>query len=106
MPNASVETFKTITMWARNKTNEWLTSKSESEKEELMKTAREKYDIMKLKYAERRKKLYLRKGEILFERQNIKKISEAKAAVKKTDAVNNLIKHGVTAWISVSEARD
>jgi len=106
MPNASVETFKTITMWARNKTNEWLTSKSVSEKEELMKTAREKYDMMKLKYAERRKNLYLRKEEILFERQNIKKISEAKAAVKKTDAVNNLIKHGVTAWISVSEARD
>ena len=93
-PRANVETFQTITMFHRNKTIGWLNTKSEKEREELMNKSRKRSEEIKLK----------RKKEIVQETQNLKKELEAKAALKKTGAVNALLENSVTAWISVEIA--
>ena len=84
-------------MLRRNKTIGWLNMKSEKERDDLLNKSRKLSDEMKTKYNERRESVFKRKKEIVQERQNLKKEFEAKAASKKTTAVNALLENGVMA---------
>ncbi|XP_065647261.1 uncharacterized protein LOC136077007 isoform X2 [Hydra vulgaris] len=103
-PNANVQTIQALTMWSQNQTLEWLNSKSDEERKQLLEYSRTKVTLMKSKYDERKEALKKDKAMHLLAKQEEKNREEIKLQHKKVAACNDLINLNVRAWISLEEA--
>ena len=102
-PNANISTMLTLIMWSKNKT-EWIRERNSDDRAMLLEKACKAQPKMKNKYEERKTILQSEKQEKLLLKQRTKVDEEAKAAVKKVHAVNQLIEYNTRAWISEEEA--
>ncbi|XP_065656137.1 uncharacterized protein LOC136081830 [Hydra vulgaris] len=103
-PNANVQTIQALTMWSQNQTLEWLNSKSDEERKQLLEYSRTKVTLLKSKYDERKEALKKDKAMHLLAKQEEKNREEIKLQHKKVAACNDLINLNVRAWISLEEA--
>ena len=105
-PNANIETLQAYTMWYRNETLQWLDSKSDSEREEIVNTVSKNYYKMKLKYEERRQELKVLKAKRLEEKQRLKKAGEEKSDTKKVSVVSEMVALQIQAWLTIEMAEE
>ena len=105
-PSANTDTIGSLIMWSRNKTGDWLDSKSPEERTRLMDIASASAEKMKLKHKER-KIILLEEHKLRLDKKQVEnKEIEMKQSSKMAYSVNTLVNNGMAAWISVKEAED
>ena len=103
-PRANIETYEVLTLFPRNKTDDWLNSKSPDMRAKLMCHARKGSAKLKQYYDDQRVQLAQNKLEVLHEKQEEKRLDEEKKTVNRAEAVNRLITNNISAWITIDQA--
>ena len=103
-PSANIETYEALTIFPRNKTSDWLDSKTPEERAKLMSHARKGSIKLKQYYDEQRIQLAQDKLEVLHKKQEEKRLDEEKKSTNQADAVNKLVENRIKAWLTADEA--
>ena len=102
-PNATVLAQEALTMWANNKTSEWLQNRSSTEKSDLLKEARENATKLKEKFETRKYEIKEKKMEMLRKKQENEENSKLKKTTKKVNYSNKMSETCGKVWSTESE---